>query len=467
MMRAFYILCFLCTALQAYSTHNRAGEITYVQIDDLTIEATITTWTKTSSRDVDRDSLLLFWGDGSSSWVLRTNGNGEGEELENDIKRNLYTARHTYAGRGTFTMFMFDPNRNGGILNVSFPNSVNVPFYVESTFTLLNTQFQGFNNSVQLLQPPVDVGCVGKTFVHNPNGFDVDEDSLSYALVVPLQDSGSVVPLYEFPDEINPGVSNQISLDPETGTFTWRSPQRAGEYNIAIEITEWRNGRIINVTRRDMQILIQNCDNEPPVIDVENEICVVAGETLDIPFIVTDPDVGQRVKVSALGGPFILDTDFATLTIPDEFVDPPVTASINWQTTCDHISPQFYTIVLKATDNFFDSTGLSTLEVVRIKVVAPSPENLETSRKDDNIIVNWDAPYFCEDAPSPEFLGFTIYRRQGSLDVPLDTCNPGLRNSGYIPIAFSEQNTVNDRYEFVDLTAEKGISYCYRIVAEF
>ena len=42
------------------ATHNRAGEITYVQIDDQTIRATITTYTKTSSQAADRDSLEIF-----------------------------------------------------------------------------------------------------------------------------------------------------------------------------------------------------------------------------------------------------------------------------------------------------------------------------------------------------------------------------------------------------------------------
>ena len=467
--RIFTLIVLLClVTVSAYATHNRAGEITYRQLDDLVIEATITTWTKTSSQDVDRDSLQLFWGDGTSSWVLRVNGGGEGEALENDVKKNLYTTTHTYPGRGTYTMFMFDPNRNGGILNVSFPNSLNVPFYVESTFTLLNTQFQGFNNSVQLLQPPVDVGCVGEIFIHNPNGFDPDEDSLSYELVIPLQDSGMVVPLYEFPDQVSPGASNQISLDPETGTFTWRSPQRAGEYNIAIEISEWRNGRLINKTRRDMQILILACDNQPPEVVVEDQFCVVAGELLDIPFLVTDPNDGQQVRVTALGGPFIADRSPATLNVPAGFTDPPVTGSIQWQTTCDHLSDQFYTIVLKATDNFLDSTGLSTLQLIQVKVIAASPEDLTVERVSDQIALEWISPYPCDTSVmNPEFVGFTVYRRNGSLDLERDTCNPGLENMGYEPIQFGVDNRVIDRYRYVDESAEKGISYCYRVVGEF
>ncbi|MDG2449559.1 MAG: gliding motility-associated C-terminal domain-containing protein, partial [Saprospiraceae bacterium] len=105
----------------SFATHNRAGEITYVQIDELTIRATITTYTKTSSFSADRDSVEMFWGDGTSQFVKRDNG--KGSPIENDVKINYYTAEHTYPSRGTYTMGMLDPNRVAGILNVDFPNS--------------------------------------------------------------------------------------------------------------------------------------------------------------------------------------------------------------------------------------------------------------------------------------------------------------------------------------------------------
>ena len=42
-----------------WATHNRAGEITYVQTGDLTIRATVTTYTKASSIAADRDSVEI------------------------------------------------------------------------------------------------------------------------------------------------------------------------------------------------------------------------------------------------------------------------------------------------------------------------------------------------------------------------------------------------------------------------
>src|SRR5690625_6430793 len=142
---------------ELFATHNRAGEITYEQIGPLTIRITLVTYTKTSSH-VDRDSLSVYWGDGTSETIGRINEGGT--PLDNDIKRNYYVKEHTYPGRGTYTIVMTDPNRIGGILNVNYPNSIRIKFHISNTFTFLNQQFQSLNNSDILFTPTINVGLV-------------------------------------------------------------------------------------------------------------------------------------------------------------------------------------------------------------------------------------------------------------------------------------------------------------------
>ena len=154
---------FLTLVYQANATHNRAGEITYVQTGPLTILMTATTYTKTSSFSADRDSIEIFWGDGTSEFVQRVNGNGV--PLGNDVKLNKYVKEHTYPGRATYVIGFADPNRVANILNVNYPNSVEVEFFLSTTFTLLDPQFQGSNSSAILLQPPVDIACANKVFI--------------------------------------------------------------------------------------------------------------------------------------------------------------------------------------------------------------------------------------------------------------------------------------------------------------
>ena len=456
---------------QIRATHNRAGEITYEQIDELTIRATITTYTKTSSFAADRDSVEMFWGDGTSEFVARSNG--QGEALANDIKVNFYIKVHSYPSRGTYTMGMVDPNRVAGILNIDFPNSVNITFYIETTFTLLNTQFQGSNSSVVLLQPPIDLACVGEVFVHNPNAYDPDGDSISYEFAVPFQDAGLEVPNYLFPDELGPGPDNILTLNPLTGEIRWESPQTQGEVNLTIRINEYREGELINSLVRDMQVSVGACvgDPTPPTVEVPEEICVIAGDLIDIDILGDDIDEDDRIIMSATGGPFELDNSPAVFDAPETYLSPVLNLNFRWQTNCNHTSREYYQIVFKAVDNSRDGQGqvqgLATLKTLRIKVVAPPPENPSANVLDRAIELEWDSPYRCAVTENNFFRGFTIWRRNNSQQVPFDTCQGGLEGYGYEKIIFLTNEVRGDRYFVRDNSAERGQIYCYRIIAEF
>lgn len=475
------LVCFFFVGIQQlHATHNRAGEISIQQEGDctesLTVKATIVTYTKASSRPADRDTLTICWGDGTCERVARINGPGsppQGELLPNDTKKNIYCGTHTFPARGTYVISMTDPNRNGGILNVNFPNSDQIKFHIQTTYTFPNPQFQGCNNTPVLLQPPIDIGCVGEVFTHNPNAYDEDGDSLSYHFIKPLQDVGQIVPHYIFPDSINPGPGNILRIDEVTGDIRWDAPRKPGEYNLAMIIIEWREGFPMDTIVRDMQILIEECDNKPPeVVTSIEEICVVAGETVEIEVTGTAPlfETDQLVRLTALGGPFEVMVNPATFEPSNtNFEEDPVVKTFRWETACEHISDQYYSVVFKAVDNFFaDTAGLATLKTVRIKVVGPPPEDVRALPTSEHVDVTWQLPYFCEDADDDYFRGFTVWRREGSNDFPIDTCTPGLAGRGYIKltqIAFTEIQ--DDRYFFRDENVERGRTYCYRILAEF
>jgi gliding motility-associated-like protein len=447
------------------ATHNRAGEITYRQTGPLSIEMTITTYTKASSVAADRDSLEMYWGDGSIEWIKRDNARTRFEP--NDIRVNYYVASHTYPGAASYTMSFLDPNRVGGILNINYPNSIDIPFFLSTTFTLLDQQFQGFNNSAILLQPPLDFACVNKVFIHNPNAYDVDKDSLAYEFAVPLQGVNMPVPDYKLPDQIGAVIGNQLTINAVTGEIRWDSPKLQGEYNIAIRIKEYRNGKLINVILRDMQILVRACENDPPTIKALNDLCVVAGQKISIPIEVNDPNLLQKVRLSATGGPF-KEQSSAKLTGPTVYTAVPFKANFEWQTNCNHISNQYYQIVLRAVDNFYgDSSGLATLLTFRIKVVGPSPENLTASSENNKIKLEWDAPYACEVTNDRFFQGFSVWRKIASSSFQPDTCNPGLTGSPYQKIVFKTTAKENGKYYYNDDKIENGNTYCYRVIAEF
>ena len=254
-----------------------------------------------------------------------------------------------------------------------------------------------------------------------------------------------------------------------TGDFVWNAPQVAGIYNIAIQIHEWRNGVKINSIIRDMQVLVLQCDNSPPEVEAQDEYCVVAGEILEFEFLVTDPDSGQKVSITALGGPFEI-SDKVSISVGPEFMTPPVTATFRWETTCDEISEQYYTVVIRAADDFFgggDTTGLADLKSIRIKVVGPPPLDLNAQSTSDRIMLSWENPYRCEQTVEDYFRGFSVWRREGSNTFPPDTCDPGLEGRGYTQIGFDVQDISGGRYVFEDVDVESGKTYCYRVLGEF
>ena len=461
----------LISVTSLLATHNRAGEITYEQIDDLTIRATITTFTRTSSFAADRDSLEMFWGDGTSELVSRTNGNGE--PLPNDVQRNIYTATHTYPTRSQFTLSVTDPNRVAGIQNIDFPNSVNIQFYVETTLTLLDRRFQGNNSSAILLQPPIDFACTNQRFIHNPNAFDPDGDSLAYELITPFQSEGMEVPNYNLPDEIAPSDSNRVSLDPITGDFVWDSPPVQGDFNITILIKEFRNGILINEIIRDMQILVTACfdenqiENTVPEIETIEELCVIAGELIEFEVVGTDVDSTQGITLEALGAPLLLDFMDASFNAGVNPSTSPNTGIFRWQTSCDDIAETFYQIVFRVTDDFLGfNGGVSTLKTVRIKVLGPSPEDVQTEKLSSaSNLISWSADYACDDTEL--FQGFSVWRRNSSINITIDSCQGGLEGQGYQQIIFLTNDNINGRYQAIDDDLNQSDIYCYRVVAEF
>ncbi|MFK8056777.1 MAG: gliding motility-associated C-terminal domain-containing protein [Saprospiraceae bacterium] len=466
---------------KAFATHNRAGEIRVEQLSGFTVRATVVTYTafQGNSNDADRDSVLVAWGDGTEEWVIRSNGplnDGfpSGEPLGDNIKKNIYVANHTYSGRGQYVIGMQDPNRVDNIRNINNGGSTEVRFYVRTVFTFLDANFQGPNSTPELLQPPIDNGCVGQRFTHNPNAFDPDGDSLSYRLGIPLQAEGIPVPNYQSPSEFGGiGGPSFFTINETTGTLSWDRPQREGDYNAVILIISHRNGLPIDTTTRDMQISIKTCDNLPPQIMVDNEFCLITGETLTLDPSATAPiaDSAQQVRLEATSATFDLALSPATWNGDTLYHQDPWSRRYTWQTVCEHTDRYPYNLIFKATDDFATNLGgqtdLSWLEVVRIKVSAPPPLDVQIDADNGLIDLDWEAPYACEDAANDFFYGFSVWRREGSNPFPYDSCIQGLNGRGYTRISNQTEDIVAGRYAFTDDDIERGRTYCYRILGQF
>lgn len=457
------LLCF-AFSIELNATHNRAGEITYQYVPGTqgrTFDFTITTYTRNCANCADRPSLEINYGDGTVEELARTQEVTQG--LGFQIKKNVYEGRHTYSTIGSYRIFVEDPNRNQDILNISSGNinSVNVMFYIETRLTISPTL--GANSSPVLTNPPIDNACVGSPYYHNPGAFDPDGDSLSYELVVCLQEDGEPIPSYVLPDQIQPGPNNNISIDPVSGTVTWDSPQLQGEYNIAILITEWRKTPSgtrakIGSVLRDLQIDVGPCNNDPPDIEPLPDTCVLAGTTVNFDVNATDIN-NDMIDLTAFGETFELSSSPSVFS---QNVDNPGFASgtFTWSTNCSHVRNAPYQVNFRAEDNH-SQTSLTNYQSMNIRVVAPAPQNPEANPAGNFISLSWDES-ICDNATR-----YDIYRRNGFFGFIPDNCETGVpAYTGYSKIGQVqgvENTTYLDEYENIT----HGQEYCYMVVAVF
>ena len=458
--KGILFLLFFTLSLSVLATHQRAGEIIYRHISGLTYEITVITYTYSIS-PADRCELEVIWGDGNTGIIPRVNGEPgitpggffcahTGEIVDELIRKNVYQAQHTFASAGDYLISVEDPNRNYGVINI--PNSVNIPLYVDTR--LLINPFVGTNNSPQLLLPPIDKGCVGHPFLHNPGAYDPDGDSLAYELVACRGASGLEIPGYTLPQS-----SKSFTINEFTGDIIWDSPVMQGEYNIAFLIKEYRNGQQIGFVTRDMQIIISSCDNEAPTINLPADTCVMAGEQLR--FTVTASDVDNDIiNLTGYGGPMLVNDS------PAEFPEAEgtgyVEAQFQWNTNCSHIQKAPWQVFFKAIDDS-EPINLSDIKSMNITVIGPPPQINDIQAVGNSITLEW-LPYECDNASK-----LAIYRRAGSYPYNYGPCDTGLpENSGYVKIAETDADGVaryTDNNNGVGLV--HGIEYCYRMTALF
>ena len=430
-----------CFAFSARATHQRAAEITYTWLGGNAYEFTLTTYNVPNAAWQQRDSLLINWGDGSGEYVPRT----AWQDLGDDCVVNTYKSVHNYASSGTYTISMEDANRNYGVINV--PNSVMVPMHIDTELVI--NPFLGYNNSPQLLNPPLDRGCVGKLYLHNPSAYDPDGDSLSYKLVTCKGQDGIEIAGYTLPQ-----ASQSFEIDSLTGELRWDAPLMQGEYNVAIMVEEWRHGVKIGSVVRDMQILISYCDNDLPQIQSEDQYCLVAGEQLDFIISASDPN-GDNVTLTASGAPFEVAVSPAMLNPETAFGMHPQMEFL-WNTVYAHIRNTPYQVVIHAKD---DDTpvSLTNLKTVSIHVMAPKVQDFVADLHGHDVTLSW-LPYPCSNA-----VALLVYRKAGCDGYEPSECETGIRNGYQLISTLSDVSMTS----YIDSNLSQGVEYEYRILAQF
>jgi len=461
------ILIAICKSMM--STHNRAGEITYEHVSGYTYRIKITTYTKQSAM-ADRNSLHIRWGDEPANIteeeldsLFRTI---EIFNIGNDVKKNIYVGLHSYSGPGTFVISVEDPNRNAGVLNINngepgtpqadkTSTSVMTVFAIRSTLVIRAGE-GGHNNSIKFLKDPIQDACTYQPWIHNPVAYDsLEGDQLVFSLVPCLGSFAQPLDTWESPVDYTDDPNDIFQMNSQNGDITWDTPLVPGEYNIAFEVREYRNGLFVGSVQRDMQITVVACGNRPPEIQPLQSFCITANETLSFQLSYSDPDLPpQTVTITAEGGPISDVTNIAEYnSIQREFT---------WTPRCAEVRQQPYYVSFFATDNA--DFPLTDVETVAITVVCPAVENPSAQANGNSILLTWE-PSPCLNALHPgeyDEVEYRIFRKAGSFGFIPENCELGVPEYTGFAYIGSSSGVLNTTYQDSGLIF--GKVYCYMIV---
>lgn len=380
-MRHIYLIGFLLSSYFAAATHYRSAEISSRLLAPLTLEVSVTTYAKWSQSGIlaDRDSIEVAWGDGTLSILYRVNGPDlgtpvsptpdgipDGEVIENDLKKNIYTGVHTYAtlpASGMYVVSFTDLNRMAGISNID--NSVNVPMYVEHSVNLAAMSSTGSVHTPLFTVPPAQYGNVGDTLVFNPGPYDADGDGLEFSIVTPLQDSALAVPIYSLPDMFC--SVGQFSINANTGDVSWISPCQVGIYSIAIQVKEYRGGLLLSTSIRDMQFIILDEPNNPSFINRVRDTIIAPGTLLQYDFLTSD-DAGDTLLMEMFAPQYLSGTSPAVFTSQGHN---PATGTFRWMPDTTWLNEYPYIFTIRARDNHTSGpipAGQATFSTFRVWV---------------------------------------------------------------------------------------------------
>ena len=205
--------------------------------------------------------------------------------------------------------------------------AANAWFYVDAKF---NACQDPCDNSPKFTNAPIAILCLGSDFIYNQGATDSDidsigglVDSLVYSYDHPMATSTSKTtwsggydynkPLYflGFP-KANAKFPRGFHLDAQTGDMMFR-PMKVEITVLALRVTQFRDGKEIGYTRRDIQIIVIKCpDNSPPVLSGINckdptkpanfTTSACAGQKICFTVCSTDKDKDDTVSIDWNGG---------------------------------------------------------------------------------------------------------------------------------------------------------------------
>jgi gliding motility-associated-like protein len=240
--------------------------------------------------------------------------------------------------------------RNASTENIRDPQTTGATFFTDIP---PNTK-AACNNSAVFKKYPPQIICINTPLFYDHSATDADGDSLTYEfcpgyvggnLDNPKPWPSSAIPgkvVYKSPFSATRPITGNpsIRINPSTGLITG-TPTLMGRFVVTVCCNEWRNGQLINTTRREFQFVVTNCSKavlaDIPQFSDEFNTYIVECESNSIKFV--NKSSGGFSYSWYFGVPGATSTDFEpTYTYPDTGVFT-VTLKVNEGSTCpDSIS---------------------------------------------------------------------------------------------------------------------------------
>lgn len=193
--------------------------------------------------------------------------------------------------------------RNCAITTTVHGNCTGEPesnFYLEAT---LDNTVTG-NNSPTFTENPVTTMCLGQNFVFNHGAVDTDGDSLVYSIVGSQIAPGTTMVYQTGYSAANPITSNPpLSINSSSGDLSMTPTQQ--EIGVmSVKVDEYRNGQWLGSVTRDMQFIVQPCNNVLPTASGINgtavfDTTICPGTQICFYVFTNDADAGQHLTISA------------------------------------------------------------------------------------------------------------------------------------------------------------------------
>lgn len=311
------------------------------------------------------------------------------------VEKGVYEAQFSFPGSPASGFYFIADRccRNNNILNLNNPGNAGEAYYASTPPPTIP------NSSPTFATVPVPFICTQDTASILNQAFDSDGDSLVYNFAVPYNGISSNMdpapaPPNPYPWPVvnvtyppnfsvtNPfGPGGYANMNSSTGLASYYVPNQ-GFYVVAVEILEYRNGVLIGVSRRDIQIIVIACpvNPSPTLASSTSQVnyTVQEGDTLCFNSTFVDAN-GDSIFVSHTGTIFNGATTIPPATFVDSSGSGLATGQFCWATSCQQGNSIPYQFTVIANDN---GCPAKTTNIVYTITVEKTPKPLSLTGLD-------------------------------------------------------------------------------------